>query len=134
MWKPAERIRHDLPEPGWPTAEEAARSRLFSPLRVGAVELERRTWVPAMVPWRATEDGHVTDDLLAWYERFARETPKMDKAPEALQDAVVLRLGLGQEKQAIDDADLFNRNYGQAKPAQTSTSSQMSASVQRMTG
>ena len=75
MWKPAERIRHELPEPGWPTAGEAARSRLFSPLRVGAVELERRTWVPAMVPWRATEEGHVTDDLLAWYERFARGRP-----------------------------------------------------------
>jgi TolA-binding protein len=61
----------------------------------------------------------VYEEAANWYERFARETPKMDKAPEALQDAVVLRLGLGQEKQAIDDADLFNRNYGQAKPAQT---------------
>ncbi|MBP1642918.1 MAG: oxidase, partial [Acidobacteria bacterium] len=75
MWKPAERIRHERLEPGWPTAEDAARARLFSPVRVGAVELEQRTWVPAMVPWRATEDGFVTDDLLAWYERFARGRP-----------------------------------------------------------
>lgn len=28
-----------------------------------------------MVPWRATEDGFVTDDVLAWYERFARGQP-----------------------------------------------------------
>ena len=50
----------------------------------------------------------VYDQAANWYERFARENPKMDKAPEALQDAVVLRLGLGQEDQAIKDADLFN--------------------------
>jgi 2,4-dienoyl-CoA reductase-like NADH-dependent reductase (Old Yellow Enzyme family) len=28
-----------------------------------------------MVPWRATEDGYVTDDVLAWYERFAQGRP-----------------------------------------------------------
>jgi 2,4-dienoyl-CoA reductase-like NADH-dependent reductase (Old Yellow Enzyme family) len=28
-----------------------------------------------MVPWRATEDGFVTDDVLAWYERFAEGQP-----------------------------------------------------------
>jgi len=39
------------------------------------VELEQRTWVPAMVPWRATEDGHVTPELLAWYRRFAQGRP-----------------------------------------------------------
>ncbi len=61
----------------------------------------------------------VYDEAANWYEKFARENPKMEKAPEALQDAVVLRLGLGQEDQAIKDADLFNKNYGQAKPAQT---------------
>ena len=75
MWKPAERIRHDLLAPGWPSAEEAAGALLFSPLRVGAIELATRTWVPAMVPWRATEEGFVTDDLLAWYERLARGKP-----------------------------------------------------------
>ena len=37
--------------------------------------LESRTWVPAMVPWRATEEGFVTDENLAWYERFARGKP-----------------------------------------------------------
>jgi TolA-binding protein len=61
----------------------------------------------------------VYDQAANWYERFARENPKMEKAPEALQDAVVLRLGLGQEDQAIKDADLFNKNYGSQKPGPT---------------
>ena len=28
-----------------------------------------------MVPWRATEDGHVTPDVLDWYARFAAGRP-----------------------------------------------------------
>src|SRR4029079_9927944 len=72
MWKPPERVKHPIPEARWPSREEAAASLLFSRLRVGAVELEQRTWVPAMVPWRATDDGYVTEDLLAWDECFAR--------------------------------------------------------------
>ncbi len=75
MWKPPERVRHPLPSVAWPTAEEAAASKLFSPVTVGPIELEQRTWVPAMVPWRATDDGFVTPDILAWYERFARGRP-----------------------------------------------------------
>jgi dimethylglycine catabolism A len=75
MWRPPERIRHDAQPGRWPSAAEAARSALFQPIRVGAHELGQRTWVPAMVPWRATEDGFVTPNVLAWYERFARGRP-----------------------------------------------------------
>ena len=75
MWRPPERIRYQATRGRIPTREEAARSRLFSPVRIGSVALEQRTWVPAMVPWRATEDGFVTDDVIAWYERFARGRP-----------------------------------------------------------
>ncbi len=75
MWKPPERIKHPLLEARWPTAEEAAGSLLFTPIRVGPLAVRERTWVPAMVPWRATEDGHVTPEILAWYERFARGRP-----------------------------------------------------------
>src|SRR5215510_7176211 len=75
MWQPPERIRHPLPAARWPTANEAARSRLFSPVRVGPIELRQRTWVPAMVPWRATDDGLVTDDVIDWYARFAAGRP-----------------------------------------------------------
>jgi 2,4-dienoyl-CoA reductase-like NADH-dependent reductase (Old Yellow Enzyme family) len=69
-------VKHALPAARWPTREEAARSRWFSPVRLGKrVVAEERTWVPAMVPWRATEDGFVTPEVLAWYERFARGRP-----------------------------------------------------------
>jgi tetratricopeptide (TPR) repeat protein len=61
----------------------------------------------------------VYEESANWYERYARENPKSDKAPEALSDAVVFRLGLGQEGEAIKDSELFNKNYGSSKPAQT---------------
>jgi 2,4-dienoyl-CoA reductase-like NADH-dependent reductase (Old Yellow Enzyme family) len=75
MWKPAQRIRHTPATGHVPGREEASASRLFSPARIGALALEQRTWVPAMVPWRATEDGFVTDDVVDWYSRFARGKP-----------------------------------------------------------
>ncbi|HET7288506.1 MAG TPA: NADH:flavin oxidoreductase [Pyrinomonadaceae bacterium] len=75
MWKFANPIRHQIPETRWPTAEEAARSRLFSPIAIGQLEARSRTWVPAMVPWRATEDGFVTQQNLDWYRRFAEGRP-----------------------------------------------------------
>ncbi|MGD8375364.1 MAG: NADH:flavin oxidoreductase, partial [Acidobacteriota bacterium] len=75
MWRPPQRIRHPLPEARWPSAEAAASSRWFSPLIHGRLSLEERTWIPAMVPWRATEEGFVTPEVLAWYERFARGRP-----------------------------------------------------------
>jgi 2,4-dienoyl-CoA reductase-like NADH-dependent reductase (Old Yellow Enzyme family) len=75
MWHPDPFVRHQLPGARWPSAEEAAASRLFSPLSSGRLRLADRTWVPAMVPWRATDDGFVTDDVLAWYERFAQGEP-----------------------------------------------------------
>ena len=58
-----------------PSAAEAAASRLFSPVDIGPVTLAQRTWVPAMVPWRATEEGYVTEEIIDWYERFARGMP-----------------------------------------------------------
>ncbi len=64
-----------LPVPRWPTREEVQAGRWYSPLQVGPVLLHERTWVPAMVPWRATEDGHVTPEVLAWYRRFAKGQP-----------------------------------------------------------
>ena len=75
MWRPPQRIQFE-PKPGRiPSAAEAAASRLFSPIKVGSMELEQRTWVPAMVPWRASDEGYVTDDVVDWYCRFARGRP-----------------------------------------------------------
>src|SRR4026207_2107415 len=75
MWKFANPIRHKILETRWPHAEEAARSRLFSPIAIGKLESRSRTWVPAMVPWRATEDGFVTQQNIDWYRRFAEGRP-----------------------------------------------------------
>jgi len=75
MWRPPERIKYQ-PCPGpWPSREEAAASRLYSPVDVGPLRLLQRTWVPAMVPWRATDDGVVTGDVLDWYRRYAEGRP-----------------------------------------------------------
>ena len=75
MWTPPERIKHPLPELRWPSAEEAAASRWFSPVRIGSLTAATRTWIPAMVPWRATDGGEVTDDVVDWYARFAAGRP-----------------------------------------------------------
>lgn len=75
MWKFANPIRHRIEETKWPTAEEAARSLLYTPVKIGRLEARSRTWVPAMVPWRATEDGFVTQQNLDWYRRFAEGRP-----------------------------------------------------------
>lgn len=75
MWKPAERIRWESSAGRVPDEREIADSILFSPLEAGRLALRNRTWVPAMVPWRATEEGYVTKDNLDWYGRFARGRP-----------------------------------------------------------
>jgi 2,4-dienoyl-CoA reductase-like NADH-dependent reductase (Old Yellow Enzyme family) len=76
MWRPPQKIRHELPPLRAPTADEAARSLLFSPIRFASgLELRERSWVPAMVPWRATDDGFVTREVLDWYGRFADGQP-----------------------------------------------------------
>ncbi len=75
MWKFKNPIRHQIPNATWPTAEVAASSRLFSPVKIGPIVSESRTWVPAMVPWRATDDGFVTQENLEWYRRFAEGRP-----------------------------------------------------------
>src|SRR6266545_2840928 len=75
MWKFKNPIKHTIPETRWPTTAEAAKSLLFQPIRIGSIEAASRTWVPAMVPWRATEDGLVTKENLDWYRRFAEGRP-----------------------------------------------------------
>ncbi len=74
MWTPPDKIRHAIPPARWPSAEEAAASRWFSPIDVGPSRLHARTWVPAMVPWRATDDGLVTPDVIDWYRALRRRS------------------------------------------------------------
>ena len=75
MWKFANPIKHKIDVTRWPAADQAARSLLYSPIKIGRHEAKSRTWVPAMVPWRATEDGFVTQQNLDWYSRFAEGRP-----------------------------------------------------------
>jgi TolA-binding protein len=54
-----------------------------------------------------------------YFERYAKASNyKGEFADQALSDASVLRLGLGQEDQAIANANAFNRYYGGRKAAQ----------------
>lgn len=78
----------------------------------------------------------VYDEAARWYERYAEKITSKDsasikwkdkadadtaqsQAAQALSDATVLRLGLGQEDQAIKNADAFNRAFGTKKPAES---------------
>lgn len=68
-------LKRLLPVDRWPSEEEAKQLRWFSPIEIGSCRLRTRTWIPAMVPWRASEEGFVTPKVLEWYERFARGKP-----------------------------------------------------------
>jgi 2,4-dienoyl-CoA reductase-like NADH-dependent reductase (Old Yellow Enzyme family) len=74
-WRPPERIKYAPLDAPWPDSSQVGQSQLFQPIMIGPVRLASRTWVPAMVPWRAAEAGDVTPSVLAWYERFARGRP-----------------------------------------------------------
>jgi tetratricopeptide (TPR) repeat protein len=69
-----------------------------------------------------------------FYERFAREYPRMDgstctdqeraddlcpSAPDALRNATLFRMGLGDTEQALANAELFSTNYGRTRPRET---------------
>jgi TolA-binding protein len=61
----------------------------------------------------------VYDKASEWFEKYAKETSyKGETADQAISDAVVLRLGLGMEEEAIADASNFNKYFGARKPAQ----------------
>lgn len=64
-----------LPIERWPSQAEAASMRWFLPLEEGRLRLRTRTWVPAMVPWRAEPTGEVTPAVIEWYRRFAQGKP-----------------------------------------------------------
>ena len=62
----------------------------------------------------------VYDVAANFFEKFAEATKYQgDNADQAINDAVVLRLGLGQADEAIADAQNFNKYYGAKKPELT---------------
>jgi len=50
-----------------------------------------------------------------YYEQFAKKFPGEKDAPEALQNAIVFRMGRGEYDKAIDNARLFAKSYGARK-------------------
>ncbi len=58
---------------------ERARSLVFTPFPIGrgGLVLPNRIWLPAMVTWRGTEDGFVTEAVREIYLRYARGGPGM---------------------------------------------------------
>jgi 2,4-dienoyl-CoA reductase-like NADH-dependent reductase (Old Yellow Enzyme family) len=75
MWQPPERIKHEPLAAAWPSRAQVSGARLFQPIAIGPRTATTRTWIPAMVPWRATADGLVTPDVIDWYRRFAEGRP-----------------------------------------------------------
>jgi 2,4-dienoyl-CoA reductase-like NADH-dependent reductase (Old Yellow Enzyme family) len=73
--QPPERQKHALPIASAPSAAAAASARWFQPIALGPRTARTRTWVPAMVPWRASDDGQVTPAVIDWYARFAAGRP-----------------------------------------------------------
>jgi TolA-binding protein len=61
----------------------------------------------------------VYDYAADWFEKYANKYKDRQNADRALADATVLRLGLGQEDEAIKDAKTFQANYGAKNPNQT---------------
>ncbi len=61
----------------------------------------------------------VYDQAADFFEKYAEDTKyRGEFADQALSDAVVLRLGLGQEDRAINAAGKFNTHFGARKPEQ----------------
>lgn len=56
-----------------------------------------------------------------YYEQFADRYSGEEKAPEALQNATVFRLGLGQDEKAIANSEMFVRNYGRRREFKSQT-------------
>lgn len=52
-------------------------------------------------------------------ERFALLTPTASEAPQALADAIVFRIGLGDETHVADDVARFRRAYAATQPLLT---------------
>ncbi|TKD10259.1 tetratricopeptide repeat protein [Polyangium fumosum] len=65
-------------------------------------------------------------EAASYYESAARKFPNMAQAPAALMDAVALRAGLKDQKAAVEDVELFVKNYGAKQPE---TSAQLAVAV-----
>lgn len=79
-------------------------------------ELGMRAVYERGASFQATADY---EEAATHYERFAKLQPKSEKAPSALLDATVLRLGLHQGRAAEANADAYARMFGAKRPVDT---------------
>jgi tetratricopeptide (TPR) repeat protein len=94
-----------------------ARMVLLNPqYRMDKTELAKDAMYKIGGNWQAIA---VYDPAAEWYERYAKENPHRDKADKALSDAIVLRLGLGEEDQAVTDVKEYQKDYGNSHPTET---------------
>lgn len=56
-----------------------------------------------------------------YYESFSKQFPGEAEAPEAMRNAIVFRLGLGDYEKALEDAEIFEKNYYQRRPNEAAT-------------
>src|SRR6202167_2245791 len=61
----------------------------------------------------------VYDQASDWYERYAKENAHRKNADKSLSDAIVLRLGLGEEDQAVADVKQYQKDYGNSNAVET---------------
>lgn len=61
------------------------------------------------------------EDAAGHFERFVTLFPADSRAPRALSDAIVLRLGLGQRDQATKDGELYAKLYAAKAPRESAT-------------
>ena len=94
-----------------------ARMVLLNPqYRMEKSELSKDAMFKIGGNWQAIA---VYDSAADWYERFAKENPKRKNADKALSDAIVLRLGLGEEDQAAADVKQYQKDYGNSNATET---------------
>jgi len=104
-----------------------ARLVLLNPqFRMEKTELARDAMYRIAGNWQAIA---VYDSAADWYERYAKENPHRKNcsgstagtcaADKALSDAIVLRLGLGQEDQAVADVKQYQKDYGNSNSTET---------------
>ena len=103
-----------------------ARMVLLNPTyRMEKTELAKDAMFKIGGNWQAVA---VYDQAAEWYEKYAKEnghrkTCSDNKtacaADKALSDAIVLRLGLGQEDQAVADVKQYQKDYGNSNSTET---------------
>lgn len=109
-------------------AYNAARAFTAARLRVKAIAMYRSLIAygdlvgPSSLIGRAMHDlagayqAIAMYDLAAdWHERFATKFPKEYYADESMNDAVILRLGLGEYDAAVKDVGFFLETWGKSK-------------------